>query len=227
MKKWLGIIFLVLAMTTIGVTLYLYAEQKLPTPPAVGQIPDSQLRTPRLYRDRPNSELNINNTPNRHPVPKKSGSGSLTASDEIPKQVRNDATKERNFQSKLYNLINAYRKERNLSPLLVSPQLELSAKLKLNDMVTNNYWQHQDNSNRPPWQFFAQAGYNYTKAGENLGFNQKSAFAVFDAWTKSKKHNEQLLTPEYEHMGLAVDCSLLKKADPNAGCIVVLHLGRL
>ena len=135
--------------------------------------------------------------------------------------------REQDFKTKLYNLINAYRKENNLSPLLVWTNLELSADYKLNDMLAKNYWQHEDNRNRPPWQFFEQAGYNYKKAGENLGFNQKSAFSVFAAWTKSLKHNEQLLNPDYEHMGLAVNCQTLKKLDGQLGCIVVLHLGKL
>ncbi len=142
--------------------------------------------------------------------------------------VQNDiASQTKEFKTKLYNLINAYRKENNLSPLVVYPPLELSANYKLQDMISRNYWKHQDVQSRPPWQFFEQAGYNYKKAGENLGFNQKSAFSVFAAWTKSLKHKEQLLNPDYEHMGLAVDCQTLKKADPDAGCIVVLHLGRL
>ncbi len=200
MKKWLGILFIIIATIVVGIALYLYTTQnyKLET------------RNSKLETKTQNFKLLTSNSEPRT----------------LNSKLNDTTTKEQNFQLKLYNLINAYRKERNLSPLLVFPQLELSAKLKLNDMITNNYWQHQDNSNRPPWQFFAQANYSYTKAGENLGFNQKSAFSVFDAWTKSKKHNEQLLNPIYEHMGLAVDCKLLKKTDPNAGCIVVLHLGK-
>jgi len=143
------------------------------------------------------------------------------------KITNNQAQEVAEFKAKLYNLINAYRKENGLSPLLVNPQLETSANLKLNDMMAHHTWNHLDNQNRPPWQFFKQAGYAYKKAGENLGFNQPSAFAVFDAWTKSPTHNQQLLNKDYEHMGLAVDCHSLKELDNQAGCLVVLHLGKL
>ena len=70
-----------------------------------------------------------------------------------------------------------------------------------------------------------QLGYHFEKAGENLSFGYVTEWKVFDEWTKSPAHNTQLLDPEYEHMGLAVDCESYAQNTKNT-CIVVLHLGR-
>ncbi len=134
--------------------------------------------------------------------------------------------RETQFKSKLYQLINAYRQEKKLSPLRINQTLELSSQLKLNDMIKYHYWRHIDKQNRAPWQFFDQANYHYQLAGENLAFDQPSAWHTFHDWMQSKRHNQQLLEPKYEDMGLTVDCHSLKSYSHNSGCLVVLHLGK-
>lgn len=124
----------------------------------------------------------------------------------------------------LYNLINAHRAENTLSELKSNALLEKSAQLKLKDMVDNEYWKHEDKSDTQSWYLFNQAGYDYKLAGENLAFGFNTAWDVFDEWVKSEAHNKELLTPEYEDMGLAIDCDTYKQKK-DTSCIVVLHLG--
>ncbi len=126
---------------------------------------------------------------------------------------------------KLYLLINAHRKDHNLSPLNPSSQLETSAHLKVQDMIAKNYWQHADPDNIQSWPLFKSAGYTYSLAGENLSFANNSAWDVFSSWVASSKHNEQLLTPEYEDMGVVIDCETYQNL-ADQPCIVVLHLGK-
>jgi uncharacterized protein YkwD len=126
---------------------------------------------------------------------------------------------------KLYLLINAHRKEHTLSPLQPAPELELSALLKISDMIAKNYWRHADPTNIESWPLFKQAGYNYLLAGENLSFAINSPWGVFSSWAASPTHNEQLLTKEYAHMGAAIDCTTYQKLAEQP-CIVVLHLGK-
>lgn len=133
---------------------------------------------------------------------------------------------EQDFVLKLYNLLAAYRKNQKLQPLVVSKRLEQSSTSKLQDMIDKKYWQHYDQDSVGPWYFFNQAGYYFTKAGENLAFAASSPWQVFTDWKNSPAHNEQLLTPEYQDMGLAIDCRTF--ADYyQGGCLVVLHLGSL
>lgn len=129
------------------------------------------------------------------------------------------------FQTKLYNLINGYRADQKLSKLRVSEQLESSALLKSRDMVENQYWRHQDQQGRETWYFFNLVGYNFQLAGENLAFAAESPWQTFADWQASPTHNQQLLTSEYEDMGLSIDCQSYEEY-AKGGCLVVLHLGK-
>lgn len=124
----------------------------------------------------------------------------------------------------LYLLINAYRKDHKLSSLLIEPTLEMSAGAKIKDMVQNNYFRHTDVQNQDTWYFFTNAGYDYKRAGENISFKHNTPWQVFEGWVDSPTHNQQLLTQEYEEMGLSSDCESLAEYQGDT-CIVVLHLG--
>jgi len=130
------------------------------------------------------------------------------------------------FALKLYNLINGYRKENNLGNLKISPLLERSATEKLQDMITNQYWQHYNKDQLGPWYFFTKAEYNFALAGENMAFSATSPWQVFTDWQNSASHNQQLLTSEYKDMGLSIDCESYSEYY-QTGCLVVLHLGKL
>lgn len=125
----------------------------------------------------------------------------------------------------LYSLINAHRKENGLSQLKVHTSLEQSATKKLQEMIAEKYWQHENREGKTSWYLFEQSGYHYTEAGENLSFANNTAWNVFDAWVKSTQHNEQMLKEVYEEMGLASDCSTYIEQG-TASCVVVLHLGK-
>jgi len=125
---------------------------------------------------------------------------------------------------KLYGLINGFRREQKTTPLAIHASLEQSARAKLNDMIVKKYWRHGDTDNNPPWRFFTQSGYHYALAGENLAFGVKSNWDVFLDWQESQTHREQLLQPEYQHMGVAIECDYYE-VYAGQTCLVVLHLG--
>lgn len=126
---------------------------------------------------------------------------------------------------KLYSLINAYRREKNLGLLRAHVSLEQTAALKLADMQQRKYWTHSDPQGRESWYLFEQVGYRYAQAGENLSFGYNTAWQVFTAWQESPEHNTELLNPTYEHMGVAIDCQNYQENNMKS-CAVVLHLGR-
>jgi uncharacterized protein YkwD len=92
-------------------------------------------------------------------------------------------------------------------------------------MKENKYWTHRDPQGREPWYLLEENGYHFEKAGENLSFGYTTEWRVFEEWLKSPEHKAQLDATEYEHMGLAVDCSSYANGLQDT-CIVVLHLGR-
>ena len=127
-------------------------------------------------------------------------------------------------KQKLYYLINSYRRENKLTPLNINDSLEISAKRKVEDMIENNYFRHEDKNNIESWYLFKTAGYEFKTAGENLSSGINTPWQVFDAWMNSEIHNKQLLNKTYLDMGISVDCESYKIAR-TPSCIVVLHLG--
>lgn len=140
-------------------------------------------------------------------------------------KVLGTATAQDFTTDKLYSLINAYRREKNIGLLKAHVLLEQSASLKLADMQNRKYWTHLDPQGRSSWYLFEQVGYRYERAGENLSFGHNSAWQVFTAWQESPEHNKELLDPTYEQMGVAIDCTHYTEGGKSS-CAVVLHLGR-
>ncbi len=124
----------------------------------------------------------------------------------------------------LYNLVNSYRKDNKLNRLYINKLLEDSSQRKIADMINTEYFRHSDTNNNESWYLFQAAGYQYKFAGENLSSGNNTPWQVFEAWQGSAAHNEQLLKPEYQDMGIAVNCEEYK-IGRNSSCLVVLHLG--
>lgn len=128
------------------------------------------------------------------------------------------------FTNSLYSLINAYRKEQGVGTLQQHNALIISAQAKLADMQQKKYWSHISPEGTHPWDFFVTAGYDYHYAGENLAFSHNTPWDVFTHWQESELHRLELIKPEYNHFGAAVDCQY--QSGTERSCITVLHLGK-
>jgi uncharacterized protein YkwD len=71
-------------------------------------------------------------------------------------------------------------------------------------MMSENYWSHNSPSGKSPWVWFNQAGYNYVYAGENLAKDFGSTSRMMEAWMASPTHKENIVSPKYEEIGIAV-----------------------
>lgn len=126
--------------------------------------------------------------------------------------------------NKLFLLINGHRENFNLPKLKANTKLATSAQLKLTDMIENEYYRHQDESDQTTWHFIQVAGYQYSKAGENLAFNIGSEWEIFQAWVQSETHNKQMLDSSFTDIGIAIDCTSIK--EPGYKCITVAHFAK-
>ena len=99
---------------------------------------------------------------------------------------------------------NEDRKNAGLNELIPNEVLSKAAEMKANDMIGNNYFAHTSPSGVDPWHWFGEAGYDYRYAGENLAMDFSSAKSVNDAWMKSESHKENILSPKYTEIGVAV-----------------------
>lgn len=101
-------------------------------------------------------------------------------------------------------LTNEKRAEAGLSPLTYNETLSAAALSKGNDMLAKDYWAHVAPDGTEPWKFFKDVGYKYRYAGENLARDFSNAPSAVEAWMASSSHRENILSPRYSEIGIAV-----------------------
>lgn len=104
----------------------------------------------------------------------------------------------------LLNDTNNERAKQGESALRYDEQLSSAAFLKAQDMFKKQYWAHTAPDGTTPWQWFGEAGYNYSYAGENLAKNFTTTRATVAAWMASAHHRENILNKNYTDVGFAV-----------------------
>ena len=104
----------------------------------------------------------------------------------------------------IVELTNLEREEQGLSPLLLNMSLNEAAQRKAADMFAFDYWAHKSPSNREPWDFFEEVGYDYIYAGENLARDFSTSEAVVAAWMMSPSHKDNIINGQYQEIGVAV-----------------------
>lgn len=103
----------------------------------------------------------------------------------------------------LVELTNNARKAVGARELIVSNRLQAAAEAKVRDMLQRNYWSHTAPDGSPPWLFLQRAGYDYTRAGENLARDFRTSQGVMQGWLQSDEHRNNLLDNRFEEIGIA------------------------
>ena len=106
--------------------------------------------------------------------------------------------------SEVIKLTNQKRQSEGLDILAESELLNSAAKLKGQDMLAKGYWAHVSPDGTQPWDFFKVVGYKYKYAGENLARDFTNPASTVQAWMESTSHRENLLSPHYAEIGVAV-----------------------
>lgn len=107
-------------------------------------------------------------------------------------------------------LINQYRQNNGLKPLLLSDMLTVPSERHNEDMAKYDFFAHDTaaSSYYPagarPWDRMAAEGYDYnTYRGENLAVGYETAEEAFEAWRLSPSHNQAMLDGNYKVVGVA------------------------
>ncbi len=100
-------------------------------------------------------------------------------------------------------LINQERAQKGLVPLKCDSRLMEIAKLKINDMVEENYVSHNSDKYGNVFNMLKIRNINYSLAGENIARNLNESRAV-QAWMNSNSHRENILEKRYEYTGISV-----------------------
>jgi uncharacterized protein YkwD len=107
-------------------------------------------------------------------------------------------------------LINDYRHQNGLGPLILSDTLTLSSEHHSKDMAQYGFFAHNTEASSyypkrsQPWDRMAAEGYDYNAyKGENLAVGYETAEGVFQAWRESPSHNAAMLNGHYRVIGIA------------------------
>ena len=106
--------------------------------------------------------------------------------------------------SEVIRLTNEKRVSQGLSALTENPELSAAAQAKGADMLARGYGAHVAPDGTQPWQFFTGSGYKYRYAGENLARDFSNPSSAVEAWMASPTHKDNLLSPKYKEIGIAV-----------------------
>ena len=106
-------------------------------------------------------------------------------------------------EAQILDLVNLDRTNHGLTSLTLNPTLNLAAQAKAEDMLAHNYFAHTSPSGATPWYWFKSLGYRYTYAGENLAEGYSDAVDLEKSWMASAPHRANILSPNYEELGLA------------------------
>lgn len=92
----------------------------------------------------------------------------------------------------------------NLPALKENSKLDQAARLKVQDMFAQQYFEHINPQGVGPAGLAAQVHYEYVAIGENLALgNFKDDQALLQAWMNSPGHRANILNPKYLEMGAA------------------------
>lgn len=92
-----------------------------------------------------------------------------------------------------------------LSKLSSNDQLNAAAQAKVQDMFDNQYFDHYSPAGKGPGDFVDEVNYEFIKTGENLALgNFADDQELVQAWMDSPGHRENMLTPDFTEIGVAV-----------------------
>jgi uncharacterized YkwD family protein len=109
-------------------------------------------------------------------------------------------------EQQMLELVNRERAANGLRPLAADPELTRLARLKSQDMITLNYFDHQSPTYGSPFDMMRAAGVSFRLAGENLA-GVGTVTAAHTALMNSPGHRANILNPGYTHIGIGTGVS--------------------
>jgi uncharacterized protein YkwD len=100
--------------------------------------------------------------------------------------------------------VNVERAKESLDPLSWCPALARSATAHSVDMSLNNYFEHESLDGREISNRAKAQGYDYRTVGENIAVGQRDVAEVMEGWMNSPGHRENILRPQFTHLGSGV-----------------------
>ena len=106
-------------------------------------------------------------------------------------------------ETEVFNLINKQRTNNGLAALKIDSEAQRVARIKAEDMVTNNYFSHQSPTYGSPFDMLKSFKVSYKTAGENIAANSSNSGAV-TSWMNSSGHKANILNSGFNYTGIGV-----------------------
>lgn len=106
------------------------------------------------------------------------------------------------YEQEVINLTNQERAKNGLPALQVDITLSKMAREKSRDMSAGGYFSHTSPTYGSPFDMMNQFGITYRYAGENIAMGQRSPQEVVNAWMNSEGHRQNILSPNFTHIGV-------------------------
>jgi uncharacterized protein YkwD len=104
--------------------------------------------------------------------------------------------------AQVVTLTNAERAKAGCGALTVNSTLTAVAQAHSQDMATHNYFDHNSQDGRTPFDRMTAAGYRYSTAAENIAAGQRTAQDVMTGWMNSPGHKANILNCALREIGV-------------------------
>jgi uncharacterized protein YkwD len=104
--------------------------------------------------------------------------------------------------AQVVTLTNAERAKAGCGPLTVNGTLAQVAQAHSQDMATNNYFDHNSQDGRSPFDRMTAAGYQFSTAAENIAAGQRTPQDVMTSWMNSPGHRANILNCSLHQIGV-------------------------
>lgn len=109
------------------------------------------------------------------------------------------------FELQNFDLVNAERKQHQLSTLKYSKQNSETARKHSKDMAENHYFDHTNLKGQSPFDRLKKDGITFNSAGENLAYGQVSSIYAHQGLMNSIGHRKNILNDTFKILGVGVD----------------------
>ncbi|SDN38607.1 uncharacterized protein, YkwD family [Fictibacillus solisalsi] len=106
-------------------------------------------------------------------------------------------------EKQMVDKVNQEREKAGVKPLQVDMELTKMARVKAQDMIDNNYFDHNSPKYGSPFDMMKQFGIQYQTAGENIAGNS-SVDGAHTSLMNSQGHRENILKSDYTKVGIGI-----------------------
>jgi uncharacterized YkwD family protein/spore coat assembly protein SafA len=107
-------------------------------------------------------------------------------------------------ENEVIRLVNVERAKVGLPGLKANWQVCRVARYKSQDMINKNYFSHNSPTYGSPFTMMQNFGVNFSAAGENIAYGQRTPAEVMVSWMNSPGHRSNILSPTYSEIGVGL-----------------------